>query len=57
MSIAAYKEFRREYKKDPYTIYNICSKSGTIEEMTEDEAIFLHNALGELINENNTTEK
>lgn len=57
MSIAVYKEFRREYKKDPDTIYNICSKSGTIEEMTEDEAIFLYNALGELINENNTTEK
>lgn len=57
MSISVNKEFRREYKKDPDTIYNIYSKSGTIEEMTEYEAIFLYNALGELINENNTTEK
>lgn len=57
MSISVHKEFRRAYKKDPDTIYNVYSQSGTIEEMTEDEAKFLYNALGELINGNNTTEK
>lgn len=57
MSIAVYKEFRIEYKKDPDTVYNICSKSGTIEEITEDEAKFLHDSLGKLLNEKNISEK
>lgn len=49
MSISVNKEFRREYKKDPDTIYNIYSQSGTIEDMTENEASFLYNELGKLL--------
>lgn len=57
MSITVYKEFRIEYKKDPDTVYNICSKSGTIEEITENEALFLYESLGKLLEIKDNFEK
>lgn len=56
MSIAVHKEFRLGYKEDPEIVYNIYGIRGTIPEVTENEAKFLYEALGELINEKNMKE-
>lgn len=56
MSIAVHKEFRLGYKEDPEIVYNIYGVRGTIPEVTENEAKFLYEALGKLINEKNMKE-
>lgn len=57
MSVSVYKEFRFVQKKDPDTVYNIYGKSGAIEEITENEALFLYESLGKLLEIKDNFEK
>ena len=49
MSIAVHKEHIRELNKKAATRYTIYNESGTVSELTENEASFLYNELGKLL--------
>jgi hypothetical protein len=49
MSIAIHKEFIREINVEPAVRYTIFNENGTVSDVTQTEARFLYNELGELL--------
>lgn len=49
MSIAIHKEFIREINVEPAVRYKIFNENGTVYDVTQNEAQFLYNELGELL--------
>lgn len=49
MSIAIHKEFIREINVEPAVRYIIFNENGTVSDVTQTEARFLYNELGELL--------